>query len=408
MHYSSQPTDRCKSRSEPSTENSSDAPPPCRFGPLARRRPRPTSSRTAGGPLCPDVPGPDSRRGTGGAEAVNFPTSRCTTPAAAPRTGRGESALPRPDSGAKTQLPFAALPHDLRKDPRLRGKDKAITPGRRPARVCAHQALVLSHQRPAWPRIWAAANRPSAPPSPTSRTPAGSGSCSGPISPMAARFGCSGAGIRFPGERRRGPSRDRCRTPPSPLDPSPSRLDLPPSPVGPKVRRREESEERNVTDSLSTTRSSVRSPTRAATPPAGSGHPAVEAGHRPSPAHGAPHRAPEGPGPKPTGPSPRPAQGRPEGPSRGFPGPGPAECLAVGSLPDRYRLDRVLPQRARPGLPGPDAGRAASGGVHGCRPVPGQGASPGRSLPPLGPRGSRRPSRVRSTVRCTTRSSPRR
>ena len=32
MHYSSQPTDRCKSRSEPSTENSSDAPP--RFGPL--------------------------------------------------------------------------------------------------------------------------------------------------------------------------------------------------------------------------------------------------------------------------------------------------------------------------------------------------------------------------------------
>jgi hypothetical protein len=33
MHYSSQPTDRCKGRSEPITENSSDAPP--RFGPLA-------------------------------------------------------------------------------------------------------------------------------------------------------------------------------------------------------------------------------------------------------------------------------------------------------------------------------------------------------------------------------------
>jgi hypothetical protein len=35
MHYSSQPTDRCKSRSHFITENSSDAPPPCRFGPLA-------------------------------------------------------------------------------------------------------------------------------------------------------------------------------------------------------------------------------------------------------------------------------------------------------------------------------------------------------------------------------------
>jgi hypothetical protein len=35
MHYSSQPTDRCKSRSDFITEISSDAPPPCRFGPLA-------------------------------------------------------------------------------------------------------------------------------------------------------------------------------------------------------------------------------------------------------------------------------------------------------------------------------------------------------------------------------------
>jgi hypothetical protein len=33
MRYSSRPTDCCKGRSEPSTENSSDAP-PC-FGPLA-------------------------------------------------------------------------------------------------------------------------------------------------------------------------------------------------------------------------------------------------------------------------------------------------------------------------------------------------------------------------------------
>jgi hypothetical protein len=33
MRYSSRPTDCCKGRSEPITENSSDAPP--RFGPLA-------------------------------------------------------------------------------------------------------------------------------------------------------------------------------------------------------------------------------------------------------------------------------------------------------------------------------------------------------------------------------------
>jgi hypothetical protein len=35
MPYSSRPTDCCKGRSEPSTENSSDAPPIRRFGPLA-------------------------------------------------------------------------------------------------------------------------------------------------------------------------------------------------------------------------------------------------------------------------------------------------------------------------------------------------------------------------------------
>ena len=35
MRYSSRPSDCCKGRSEPSTENSSDAPPIRRFGPLA-------------------------------------------------------------------------------------------------------------------------------------------------------------------------------------------------------------------------------------------------------------------------------------------------------------------------------------------------------------------------------------
>jgi len=58
---------------------------------------------------------------------VNCPTTRCSTPAAAPRIGRGESAPPRQDPGAKTQfLPFAALPHELRKDPRLKGNRTAI------------------------------------------------------------------------------------------------------------------------------------------------------------------------------------------------------------------------------------------------------------------------------------------
>ena len=57
---------------------------------------------------------------------MNCSTTRCTTPAAAPRIGRGESALPqRP--GTQTQpLPFSALPHELRKDPRLKGNRTAI------------------------------------------------------------------------------------------------------------------------------------------------------------------------------------------------------------------------------------------------------------------------------------------
>ena len=35
MRHSSRPTNQCKGRSEPISENSSDAPPPHRFGPLA-------------------------------------------------------------------------------------------------------------------------------------------------------------------------------------------------------------------------------------------------------------------------------------------------------------------------------------------------------------------------------------
>src|SRR5512147_2362600 len=59
---------------------------------------------------------------------MNSPTTRCTTPVATPRSGRRKTAPPRPDSGAKDQsLPFSALPHALRKDPRLRGKHTAVT-----------------------------------------------------------------------------------------------------------------------------------------------------------------------------------------------------------------------------------------------------------------------------------------
>src|SRR5512135_3025925 len=91
------------------------------------RSPRPTTRRTAGGPLCPGISGPDSRRGTGRADAVNSPTTWHASPAADPRTGRGSGALLRQNSGAKTQsLPFAALPHDLRKDPRLKANRTAI------------------------------------------------------------------------------------------------------------------------------------------------------------------------------------------------------------------------------------------------------------------------------------------
>src|SRR5512147_2683535 len=67
------------------------------------RRPRPTTRRTAGGPLCPGIPGPDARRGTGRADAVNSPTTRYASPAAAPRTGRRGAALPN-DPGLEALL----------------------------------------------------------------------------------------------------------------------------------------------------------------------------------------------------------------------------------------------------------------------------------------------------------------
>src|SRR5512135_1191651 len=85
-------------------------------------RPCATTRRTADGPrrLGPDVPGPDRRRGTGGA-AVNLPTFNRTRPAAATRTGQGSGAPP-----VRNSLPFAALPHQLRKDPRLKRHRTAV------------------------------------------------------------------------------------------------------------------------------------------------------------------------------------------------------------------------------------------------------------------------------------------
>jgi Helix-turn-helix domain len=55
---------------------------------------------------------------------VNCSTTRCTTPAADPRTGRGECA-PR-GTQYHTGVPFAALPHDIAADPRLSPTDLRV------------------------------------------------------------------------------------------------------------------------------------------------------------------------------------------------------------------------------------------------------------------------------------------
>ncbi len=55
---------------------------------------------------------------------MNCPTTRCSTPAAATRIGRGESA-PR-GTQYKTSIPFAAIPHDIAADPRLSPTDLRV------------------------------------------------------------------------------------------------------------------------------------------------------------------------------------------------------------------------------------------------------------------------------------------
>src|SRR5512135_2393446 len=88
--------------------------------PALASRPCPPRSPVADDPSCPGVPSPAPCQGTGGA-AVNCPTTRCSTPAAAPRTGWGES-VPR-GTQSKTSIPFAAIPHDIAADPRLSSTD---------------------------------------------------------------------------------------------------------------------------------------------------------------------------------------------------------------------------------------------------------------------------------------------
>ena len=114
---------------------------------------------------------------------MNFPTSGYPTPAATPRTGPGFSELPCQDPGAKTQsLPFAALPHELRKDPRLKGNRTAIVLARQP------YSNTPGPGTPCWPSnrrlaedLGCCQQKPSAMPWQPSRRPAGfGGSSTGP------------------------------------------------------------------------------------------------------------------------------------------------------------------------------------------------------------------------------------
>ena len=130
MRHSSRPTNQCKGRSEPITENSSSdqvnlvsiAPPVPTLRPARARRPRPTPRRAADGPRRrrADVPGPVTRRGTGGASRE---LSHLQVPDAgrgpADRTGGGAHQYARP-------CPFAALPHDIAADPRLTPTDLRV------------------------------------------------------------------------------------------------------------------------------------------------------------------------------------------------------------------------------------------------------------------------------------------
>ena len=106
---------------------------------------------------------------------MNCPTTRCSTPAAAPRIGLGESALPGQDPGAKTSPS---------RSPPSRTSIAARTPGSRGTelRSCSRQPYSNTPGpgtpagRPTadWPRTSAAASGPSAMPWQPFRRPAGS------------------------------------------------------------------------------------------------------------------------------------------------------------------------------------------------------------------------------------------
>ncbi|HMB08851.1 MAG TPA: helix-turn-helix domain-containing protein, partial [Isosphaeraceae bacterium] len=94
--YCNRPPDRCKGRFDSRTENSPDAPATRRPGPLAPhdRDRRVAELREALAGTAPTSQARIDAGGPGGA-AMNRPTTRGTTPAADPRTGRGAFVLPR-------------------------------------------------------------------------------------------------------------------------------------------------------------------------------------------------------------------------------------------------------------------------------------------------------------------------
>ena len=111
---------------------------------------------------------------------MNCPTTWCSTPAAVPRTGWGEGA-PR-GTQSKKSIPFAALPHELRKDPWLkrnrtaivlaaalleyaRARDSCWPSNRRLAEDlgCCHQTIrnaLAALQAAGWVRVEHGANNP--------------------------------------------------------------------------------------------------------------------------------------------------------------------------------------------------------------------------------------------------------
>ena len=125
----------------------------------------------------PRVPGPDRCRGTGGA-AVNCLTTRCSTPAATPRTGPGLVVPAKTRELCPSPFPSAALPLSAQGPP-AQGDSDRDRARRSLTRIRPGQGLLLAVQPPAGrgPRLLPT-NRPHCPGA--SRRPAGSGSSTGP------------------------------------------------------------------------------------------------------------------------------------------------------------------------------------------------------------------------------------